>query len=101
MSPLDVAIALADDRGVHVTSVSMRIRRTDAFSGLDALRQPPAGTALSTPLPQSPPLECVWLDVALQPVPPVAVAATVTPDEGTKPARETVAPAMFDAGPVV
>jgi hypothetical protein len=48
-----------------VTVAPLRISKTDALSGLDALRQPPTGTALSTPLPAKPPLERVWLDLAL------------------------------------
>ena len=39
--------------------------------------------------------------VALQPVPPVAVAAMRTPADGTKPARDAVEPPWFDAVPVV
>ena len=62
---LDVNVSLVDHRGEPVTSAAMRIRRSDAFSGLDALRQPPTGTSLSAPLPTSPPLERVWLDLAV------------------------------------
>jgi hypothetical protein len=62
---LDVSVALVDDKGMPVTVAPLRIRKTDAFSGLDALRQPPTGTALSTPLPTNPPLARVWLDLAL------------------------------------
>lgn len=62
---LDVSVALVDDKGMPVTVAPLRIRKTDAFSGLDALRQPPTGTALCTPLPTNPPLARVWLDLAL------------------------------------
>ena len=65
LGALDVAVAIADEAGSPVTHFSMRVRRTDAYAGLDALRQPPAGTALCTPLAQSPPLQRVWLDVGL------------------------------------
>lgn len=64
MAPLDVQVAMADDDGRPVTAVAMRVRRTDAYSGLDALRQPPAGPALSMALPTTPPLERLWLDLA-------------------------------------
>ena len=63
---LDVSVSLVDDKGSPITVAPMRIRRTDAFSGLDALRQPPTGTALSTPLPTNPPIERVWLDLSLR-----------------------------------
>ena len=65
LGALDVAVSLADGSGAPVTQFPLRVRRTDAYAGLDALRQPPAGTALSSPLPSSPPLERAWLDVAL------------------------------------
>lgn len=65
VSALDVSVALIDDRGTQVAVAPLRVRRTDAFSGLDALRQPPNGTLLSAPLPTQPPLERVWLDLGL------------------------------------
>ncbi|HTV03386.1 MAG TPA: hypothetical protein VMF13_22740 [Luteitalea sp.] len=65
VSSLDVSVTMHDDRGSLVATVPMRVRRTDAFSGLDALRQPPAGTALSAPLPRTPVLQRTWLDVTV------------------------------------
>ena len=65
VTALDVSVALIDDSGAQVMLAPLRVRRTDAFSGLDALRQPPTGTTLSAPLPTKPPLERIWLDVAL------------------------------------
>ncbi len=64
VTALDVMVALIDDTGTQVTVAPLRVRRTDAFSGLDALRQPPNGTVLSAPLPTQPPLERVRLDLA-------------------------------------
>jgi hypothetical protein len=65
IAALDVAVALHDDRGTVMTNVPMRVRRTDAFAGLDALRQPPVGTALSSPLPRTPVLQRTWLEVSV------------------------------------
>jgi hypothetical protein len=65
IAALDLSVSIHDDRGNAITTVPMRVRRTDAFAGLDALRQPPAGTALSSPLPRVPALQRIWLDVAV------------------------------------
>lgn len=63
LAALDTTVTLADERGEPVTVAHLRIRRIEALSGLDALRQPPLGTALSSPLPRTPPLERMWLDL--------------------------------------
>ncbi len=65
IAALDLSVSIHDDRGNAITTVPMRVRRTDAFAGLDALRQPPAGTALSAPLPRTPALKRTWLEVAV------------------------------------
>jgi hypothetical protein len=64
VAALDVSVAMTNDRNEAVATVPLRIRRTDAFSGLDALRQPPNGTALSAPFAVKSP-ERVWLEVTL------------------------------------
>jgi len=65
LAALDVTVSIATGRGEQVTTAALRVRRTDAYSGLDALRQPPSGTALSVAFASSPVPERLWLEVAL------------------------------------
>ena len=65
VAALDVQVTMADARGEPIVNVPLRVRRTDAFSGLDALRQPPTGTALSAPYATKAAPERAWLEVSL------------------------------------
>ncbi len=65
LAALDVTVSIATGRGEPVTTASLRVRRTDAYSGLDALRQPPSGTALAVAFASSPAPTRLWLEVAL------------------------------------
>ena len=63
-SALDTVVSVIDDAGSVVVSAPLRVRRTDTFSGLDAIRQPPAGTALSSAYADRSPTRA-WLEVTL------------------------------------
>ncbi|WP_396625612.1 hypothetical protein [Luteitalea sp.] len=58
---LDATVTLRDEDGHTATSAHLRMRRSDAYAGLDALRQPPMGTALSTAVRVTPAVDRVDL----------------------------------------
>lgn len=60
---LDVLVALSNGQREAVVDMPLRLRRADAFAGLDAMRQPPFGTELVRGYPLEPPLERVLLKV--------------------------------------
>jgi len=63
VASLDVTLTMADGGGTTVTSFPLRMRRADAFAGLDALRQPPAGTEVSRHYVRGAAPPRVWLTV--------------------------------------